>query len=794
MAVNLSLFAGAGAQLFSSSGIPLAGGKIYSYQAGTTTPQNTFTTSAGTVPHANPIILDSAGRVPGGEIWLTESAAYKFSLLTATDVLIGTYDNISGANDFTAASTAIYANFADTSDVAKGDALVGFRQSNSAGVFATAVASTAHRKLQEIVSFKDFGAVGDGTTNDAGAIQAAVTAMSAGGTIDGQGLTYKVNSTITGLSSNTTIQNATFDFSSQPDVPATIDVGFNVLGSIAAGVSLTSNLALDSATVAVNTTSFAADDLVFLASTSVWDSSTSTTFGQYARVKSIDSGAQLTLYDSVLMPFNTANSATIAKVTPVKKVVFDNVNFLGANNLTQSQNALRFEYGEDCTVSNCRFEKFDYIGVSFFRCYANTVTNCRIKFARATGSAYGYAIQGGCYACSVVNSWGEDCRHTVTIGDNDGVNMFTKVIGCHATSSKDAGFDSHSASMFTEFIGNTVEMSSTQFGASNHDGLINQGLHAVFIGNTVVNPKGNGILYQPLVQANLATTALIQGNTIFCDDTGYGATSGVGIQCQMTFGLSQAVDSLDIKGNKIQGGLNNPTSLFGIYIYNLQSGLTVKNVVIEGNIVDTRGTTATPLYIRTAAAATTAVIQDVVISNNIFKTGDASAVTITAGNASAIVKNITGANNILEATSAGWNFNSTVGSVTKIRMGKNVYNTAPNQLTISDTTVTTDVLMDDSSGYDVTTVTNATHSVFYRTDWYVFNRAGTVTVTLPAAATSLGRRLRFKTIQAQAVVSASSNVVPVTDSVAGTAILPATDGAWAELYCDGTNWVIMSRG
>ena len=127
-------------------------------------------------------------------------------------------------------------------------------------------------------------------------------------------------------------------------------------------------------------------------------------------------------------------------------------------------------------------------------------------------------------------------------------------------------------------------------------------------------------------------------------------------------------------------------------------------------------------------------------------------------------------------------------------MGKNVYNTAPNQLTISDTTVTTDVLMDDSSGYDVTTVTNATHSVFYRTDWYVFNRAGTVTVTLPAAATSLGRRLRFKTIQAQAVVSASSNVVPVTDSVAGTAILPATDGAWAELYCDGTNWVIMSRG
>jgi hypothetical protein len=39
--------------------------------------------------------LDSAGRVPGGEIWLAPPQ-YKFVLNTSTDVLIATYDNISG--------------------------------------------------------------------------------------------------------------------------------------------------------------------------------------------------------------------------------------------------------------------------------------------------------------------------------------------------------------------------------------------------------------------------------------------------------------------------------------------------------------------------------------------------------------------------------------------------------------------------------------------------------------------------------------------------------------------------
>ena len=97
MAVFLSPVGGAAAQFFTNSGVILSGGKLYTYAAGTTTPKVTYTSSSGNTAHTNPIILNSAGRVPSGEIWLTASTLYKFVLTTSTDVLIATYDNVSSS-------------------------------------------------------------------------------------------------------------------------------------------------------------------------------------------------------------------------------------------------------------------------------------------------------------------------------------------------------------------------------------------------------------------------------------------------------------------------------------------------------------------------------------------------------------------------------------------------------------------------------------------------------------------------------------------------------------------------
>lgn len=98
MAINLSAFAGAGAQFFDDNGDPLAGGLLYTYAAGTTTPIVTYTTQLGTVNNTNPIVLDAAGRTPY-EIWVNGGVLYKFKLTDSLGVLIGEYDNIPAIDD-----------------------------------------------------------------------------------------------------------------------------------------------------------------------------------------------------------------------------------------------------------------------------------------------------------------------------------------------------------------------------------------------------------------------------------------------------------------------------------------------------------------------------------------------------------------------------------------------------------------------------------------------------------------------------------------------------------------------
>lgn len=115
MAVNLSAFGGVGWQFFDNTGVPLSGGLIYTYAAGTTTPQATYTTSAGNIAHPNPIVLDAAGRVPSGEIWLTMTLNYKFVLKTSAGVTIATFDNIYGSGSKVAYLDNFTGNGAQTS-------------------------------------------------------------------------------------------------------------------------------------------------------------------------------------------------------------------------------------------------------------------------------------------------------------------------------------------------------------------------------------------------------------------------------------------------------------------------------------------------------------------------------------------------------------------------------------------------------------------------------------------------------------------------------------------------------
>lgn len=159
-------------QFLDANGRPLAGGKVYTYSAGTTTPLATYTTSAGNVANANPVVLDSGGFAG---IWLSP-VAYKIELRSSAGVVQWTVDNV---YDW---AQLLKADLASTA-VNKGAYMIGYKPT-----VGQAVARTVQAKLDEIFTIKDFGAVCDDVADDHVAIQAAidyVVSLEGGGVLEG---------------------------------------------------------------------------------------------------------------------------------------------------------------------------------------------------------------------------------------------------------------------------------------------------------------------------------------------------------------------------------------------------------------------------------------------------------------------------------------------------------------------------------------------------------------------------------------------------------------------------------
>ena len=286
MSVNLSPLGGAGAQFFTNDGVPLSGGLLYTYLAGTSTPATTYTSSNGITALANPIILDAAGRVPTGEIWLTDGISYKFVLKDSTGALIATWDGLSGINsnfiaftaqEETATATAgqtvfnttinyipatnnlavfvngsnqiVDVNYTETDSntvtfltgLNVGD-VVKFNTATPVATNATSAANVSYTpagvgaattsvqtKLREYVSVTDFGATGDGVTDDATAIQAAVTAA-AGTKLFFPAGTYLIGTTIN------LVSDVFIDFGQASIIIKATDWGF--LGTSITGTTL----------------------------------------------------------------------------------------------------------------------------------------------------------------------------------------------------------------------------------------------------------------------------------------------------------------------------------------------------------------------------------------------------------------------------------------------------------------------------------------------------------------------------------------------------------------------------
>ena len=147
-------------QFLDANGAPLVGGLLYTYDAGTTTPAASWTDQSQVALNTNPIVLDARGECL---LWLDPAKLYRLALYDADASLVWSVDNVSGA--------VTAGELANTSNVALGDALVGVKQPVTG-----AVATTQHDFNARTLWAEDFGAVGDGSTDNTAAFNAAFAA------------------------------------------------------------------------------------------------------------------------------------------------------------------------------------------------------------------------------------------------------------------------------------------------------------------------------------------------------------------------------------------------------------------------------------------------------------------------------------------------------------------------------------------------------------------------------------------------------------------------------------------
>lgn len=170
-------------RFYDLAGNVLSGGKLYTYAAGTVVPKATFSDQAATIPNTNPVILDIRG-----EALVRWEGSYKYVLKTSADVTIETIDDFTpnaalldsnGANSVGFLYAAGYSagtlgKWLQDLALGAGSSFVGIVQSGVGAVIRNLLA-----KVREIgPSVVDYGAVGDGVTNDTAAFTAAQLAHS----------------------------------------------------------------------------------------------------------------------------------------------------------------------------------------------------------------------------------------------------------------------------------------------------------------------------------------------------------------------------------------------------------------------------------------------------------------------------------------------------------------------------------------------------------------------------------------------------------------------------------------
>ncbi len=452
----------------SSNGLNLDGAKWYFYQTGTTTPQSVYTTAALDTTHANPVVADAAGKF--ANIYFDASLSYRGVLKSS--------DDATTIYDIDPINTDVLSRIAQSD----GAALVGFIQSGTG-----ATARTAQAKMRDIVCVKDFGAVGDGVTDDSAAFAAARAAAS-GKRIYAPAGTYKISQALTGST----------DFILEGDGPSTIiDFSGTVTGGSyaidATGTATQIEELNGTQTVGTNTVTFTSAPslsvgdvfVIYNPTNSSWSGFRTNYFaGEWCEVESI-SGSVVTTRNQLYDTYAAAN-VDVYKITG-PKIALRNLAIRG----TTVTGLFRATLCIAPLIENVKADHGANSIIFFDRCFKPTVINPDMSNT-GTGINDDYGIVfGGSQHCKVIGGNIYSRRHAVATGGGGNIcDVPMRDVRIIGTTLKN---DIASGVFCADFHGNTEDGSYEN--CTIYGGATWQGKDVEFVNCTITADQGGRVIY-----------------------------------------------------------------------------------------------------------------------------------------------------------------------------------------------------------------------------------------------------------------------------------------------------------
>ena len=312
------------------------------------------------------------------------------------------------------------------------------------------------------VNVLDYGAVGDGATDDTAAIQAAVTAtIAAGGGIVNLNVgTYKITSPIN-LSSNVVLKGVGKYQTILAEGALTFIV--QAQGSLSnSPQTLASNATAGTRTITLASggSNYAVGDYALLQAENLPFAGAAATAkqGEYVRIETVV-GDTLTVTGAIAFTYTTANTAKLRKLSPVENVGLEDLSLTSLDTVNFSRTFTNFSFCKNVNIRNCHFYNGKSSALYFLGCVDTVVESCSAKDLQSdpvVAGAFGYFVveAGPNINLLMTDCVSESTRHAYTTvqsvagggivtAEPYGYPMYSKIQGCRDSWSYNVPFDTH---------------------------------------------------------------------------------------------------------------------------------------------------------------------------------------------------------------------------------------------------------------------------------------------------------------------------------------------------------------